>query len=117
MSGTKRVPLSRQHTPPVSERAIRLFIKMQRYPRTWRDDRWWDLEQELRHEVHAKLWDYPCIEDPAEGNPETPGTGNYDRWRPNETARALWRALNAGARELRRRERAARREREPEPVA
>jgi len=81
----RRTPIARQHKPPVSERAIRLFMKMQRC----RDrDRWWDLHTELRREVGAKLWEWPCIEDPHAGNPEEPATYNYERWKPDEKARA-----------------------------
>ena len=58
MPGTRRTPIARQHKPPVSERAIRLFMKMQDR------DRWWDLHTELRREVGAKLWEWRCIEDP-----------------------------------------------------
>ena len=107
MPGTRRTPINRQHKPPVSELAVRLFMKMQRHE--WMSDRWWELEHQLRHEVRAKLWDYPCVEDPRQGNPEKVGTYNHEHWRPNETARALWRVLDAGARELRRRDREARR--------
>src|ERR1700758_2226251 len=104
MPGTRRTPINRQHRPPVSVRAVRLFMKMRRC----RDsDRWWDLHTELRREVGAKLWEWPCIEDPRAGNPEIPGTYNYERWKPDEKARERWRALEQGARELRRQERAA----------
>ena len=113
----RRTPINRQHKPPVSELAIRLFMKMQRCRNC---DRWWDLHTELRREVGAKLWKWPCIEDPHAGNPEKPGTYNYERWKPDEKARARWRALEQGARELRRREREVRRAAkaipEPEPA-
>jgi len=94
MPGTRRTPINRQHKPPVSELAIRLFMKMQRCRNC---DRWWDLHTELRREVGAKLWEWPCIEDPHAGNPEKPGTYNYERWKPDEKARARWRALEQGA--------------------
>jgi hypothetical protein len=102
---TKRTPIARQHTPPVSERAIKLFMQMQKCRRY--SSRWWSLHNELHDLSHSKLWNWPCVEDPREGNP--PGTYNHRHWTPNEEARALWRALDAGARELRRQERAIRR--------
>src|SRR5262249_32215020 len=71
-------------------------------------NRWWELHEHLSDEVRAKVWEFPVVEDPRAGNPEPPGTLNHTRWRPDERGRALWRALTAGACQLRREERARR---------
>jgi hypothetical protein len=114
MTGTRRTPIRRQHEPPVSETSIKIFMQMQRLvctctPNKPYDDcpgcqQWWDLEHRLRHELGARLWEFPCIEHPAWGNPEPPGTYNHARWQPDEKGRERWRALQHGANELRRRE-------------
>jgi hypothetical protein len=128
MSGTRRTPIARSRTPPVTPEAVRLFRAMQRCRCTCEPDRvghkqcagcerWWDLHTELRRETRSKLWDWPCIEDPSEGNPHPPGTYNHERWKPDLEARELWRALDQGAREMRRQERAARCAKAAQPEA
>jgi hypothetical protein len=104
MAGTRRIPLNRQHTPPVTEHAIRLFMQMQQHP--WYSESWWQLEHQLRREVHARPWNFPCVE------PED--AARYQTWEPNETAQALRQALEAGARELRRQQRQAKRNAQPD---
>jgi len=97
MPGTRRTPINRQHKPPVSELAIRLFMKMQRCRNC---DRWWDLHTELRREVGAKLWERPCIEDPHAGNPEKPGTysaGSRTRRHGRDGARSSKVPVSCGA--------------------
>jgi hypothetical protein len=93
---TKRTPINRDRNPPVTERAVRIFMRMQRCPRE--GDRWWQLHSELADEVQAKPWAWPAIEDPRHKIPE-----------PDEEAQALWKVLDAAARDLRTRERQARR--------
>src|SRR6516164_6713042 len=118
MTGTRRTPIRRQHEPPVTETAIKAFMKMQRcvctcepdsYDRCPGCEAWWSYHDVIRHELHARLWEWPCVEDPREGNPHPPGTYNHARWQPDEKGRERWRALERGAKELRRRERAIRR--------
>jgi len=121
MSGTRRTPIRRQHEPPVTETAIRLFMAMQRLRCTCDRDKpykdcegckqWWDLEHRLGRELGARLWEFPCIENPRVENPEPPGTYNHARWQSDEKGRERWRELERGAKELRRRERAIRRDR------
>jgi len=103
---TKRVPLNRQHQSPVTERAVRLFDAMRHCRCTCpqdRDpltrcsacDRWWKLQNELCDELRTPVWQYPCVEDPRDGEN-----------RP--AAEALWVALAQASREARREQRAAR---------
>jgi hypothetical protein len=105
---TNRTPRQPAQRIPVTERAIRLFMRMRRYEE--RDERWWDLHNELFDEVHAKPWNWPCVQPPdaCADDFAPPGTRNHRTWKPNLAAQALWRALEDGARELRRRDRAAR---------
>jgi len=118
MSGTRRTPIARSREPQVTETAVKIFTQMQRCS----GERWWDLHDYLRRELHAKLWEWPCIEDPREGNPHAPGSYNHEHWEPDLKAQERWKALERGAREMRRQERAARRatkavsESEREPV-
>jgi hypothetical protein len=119
MSGTRRTPIRRQHEPQINEAAVRLFIAMQRLRCTCDPNnrfyecpgckQWRDLEHRLSREIGAKIWEYSCIENPRTGNPEPLGTYNHARWQPDEKGRERWRALEQGAKELRRRERAIRR--------
>jgi hypothetical protein len=116
---TKRTPIARQHNAPVTETAIKLFIQMQRLrctcdPEKRFDEcpgceRWKALEEHLGRELGCRPWEYPAIQDPRAGNPEPPGTYNYERWQPDLKARERWKALARGTRELRRQERQARR--------
>jgi hypothetical protein len=46
----------------------------------------------LHRELKCKPWEQ-AVEDPDAGNPEPAGTYNYEHWRPDEGARARWRAL------------------------
>ena len=44
---------------------------------------WWIQHSKLHDELRCKLWDWPCVEDPA-APPE---------WRSDPEAQARWRAL------------------------
>lgn len=106
MPGTRRTPIDRSRKPQITITAIRLFERMRRCRD---DDRWWALHGSLCDELGTWPWEWPAIENPAGGNPHPPGTANHASWEPDEEARERWRALEAGARELRKREREARR--------
>src|SRR5262245_44749719 len=94
---TKRTPIARSHNAPVTETAIKIFMQMQRLRCTCDPnkrfgtcpacERWKILEQHLSHELQCRVWEYPCIQDPRAGNPEPPGTHNYERWTPDGAAR------------------------------
>ena len=117
---TNRTPIDRRRRAPrVTLAAVKIFVEMRRcactfdpedrYDKCAGCERWWELHKHLSRELHCKPWEFPAIENPDAGNPELPGTHNYERWRPDERGRALWRALDTGAREMRRAERARRR--------
>jgi hypothetical protein len=106
MPGTRRTPIDRSRKPQITVAAIQLFKKM-RYCRN--ENRWWQLHGALCDELATPAWAWPCIENPADGNPYPAGTANHTNWEPDEDARERWCALEQGARELRRREREARR--------
>jgi len=89
---TKRTPINRSPITQVTPRAIELFDAMRRCG----GRRWWELQNALCDELHTPIWQYPCIEDPRDGEN-----------RP--AAEALWRMLDAASREARRQEREARR--------
>src|SRR5262249_48130300 len=89
---TKRTPLSRSSIPQITPRAVQLFDAMRRC----NGKRWWQLQNELCDELATPIYQYPCVEDPREGE-RRPG------------AEALWMALAQASRERRRQERAARR--------
>jgi hypothetical protein len=130
MSGTRRTPIRRRRTPPVSLTAVKIFREMLRCPCTCEDspsvcgdfderclrrdcpgcERYWELNSHLHRELKCKPWEQ-AVEDPDAPNPEPAGTYNYERWRPDEGARARWRALEEGVRRLRREEREMRRAR------
>jgi|SRR6516165_3021249 hypothetical protein len=119
MSGTRRTPIGRRRTPPVSLTAVKIFREMLRCPCTCEDspsvcgdfnerlrrdcpgcERYWELSSHLHRELKCKPWEQ-TVEDPDAGNPEPAGTCNHERWRPDEGARARWRALEEGIRQLR----------------
>src|SRR5262245_49729337 len=97
----RRTPKDRD--PRVSERAIRLFMKLQRV--AWESDPWWDLYSDLHDEIGAHPSQWPCIE--RRGNPYPSGTDNHADWEPDAEAQALHRTLVLAARELRSAERRA----------
>src|SRR5262245_6934573 len=103
---TKRTPINRSPITQVTARSVQLFDAMRRcrctcptprnpLKRCSACDRWWRLQNELCDELAAPVWQYPCVEDPRDGEN-----------RP--AAEALWRALDAASREAPRQERAAR---------
>jgi hypothetical protein len=89
MSGTRRIPIRRRRAPPVSLTAVKIFREMLRCPGC---ERYWELSSHLHRELKCKPWEQ-AVEDPDAGNPEPAGTYNYEHWRPDEGARARWRAL------------------------
>jgi len=124
MSGTKRVPVARSPIPQITPEAVRLFDAMRRCrctcpPIDWKGKywgrqqcagckRWWELQNQLCDEVHAPIWQYPCIEDRRTQNPYPRNTAAHQSWQPCLEAQALWLQLDAAAREVRREQRAAR---------
>ena len=115
MPGPIRKPLFHPvRTQPITETAIKLFIQMCRCHCTCEPDergyrpfncagckRWDQLDDHLRLELKLMPWEFPSIE-----NASVPV---HPTCQPDERGQKLWRALEAGARELRRREREARR--------
>jgi len=102
----------------ITPRAVELFTEMKAFACTcapidwdgayWVRDRcegceqWWTLHAELHRELRARLWDWPVVESPNSACPYPAGSAAAQAWKPDEEARARWRALEAGARELRR---------------
>src|SRR5215471_7573426 len=107
---TRRTPVARQHTSQLSLTAIKLFMEMRRCRCTCDPDvrfdicpgceRWDELDDHLCVELGLKPWEFPTFENPS--------ARVHPTCQPDERARKLWLALEAGARELRRDERAAR---------
>ena len=89
MPCTRRTPINRQHKPPVSELAIRLFMKMQRCRNC---DRWWDLHTELRREVGAKLWEWHASRIRMPAIPKSPARTALEAGREGTGAMARARA-------------------------
>jgi len=125
MSGTKRVPVARSPLPVISPAAITLFDAMRRCrctcpPIDWEGkywgrqqcagcERWWELQNQLCDEVHARIWQYPCVEHPNTVSPYPRNTPAHKSWQPCLEAQALWKTLAEASREQRREERMARR--------
>jgi hypothetical protein len=73
MSGTRRTPLGRQSTKPISQRAVELYAAMGRLRCTCPSpkpvtqgpcpacERWYDLHAELHVELGLKPWEWPCV--------------------------------------------------------
>jgi hypothetical protein len=115
MPGSIRKPLAHPaRAQSITKIAIELFLKMKRIRCTCeRDDRgyrprdcagckrWNELDELLRSELKSGPHEWPTI--------ESPFVAVHPTCKPDERGRKLWLALEAGARELRRKERAARR--------
>jgi hypothetical protein len=104
----------RAPTPKITVAAVKLFERMRRLvcctcePSECRHcHRWWDLYAELHKELGARLWQWPCIEDPETRNPYRSGSSAYHSWQPDLEAQELWKALASASRELQRVRRAA----------
>jgi hypothetical protein len=105
MSGTKRIPIARRHTPPISPTAVEIFAQMRACVCDCPDDldfvrdqrclgcqRYSELERQLRRELRCKIWEQ-VVEDPA--------APVHPTLRLDEDARQRWRALEAALRERR----------------
>ena len=102
MSGTKRIPLNRQHRTPITPMAVELFAQMQHCVCDCPDDfdfthdercdcqRYCELERQLRRELRCKIWEQ-AVEDPA--------APVHPTRRPDEEARQRWLALEVALRE------------------
>ncbi len=103
MSGTKRIPLNRQHRPSLTPMAIEIFAQMRacvcdcpgdfdftRDQRCLDCQRYNELERQLRRELKLKIWEQ-VVEDPA--------AAVHPTLRPDEEARQRWLALEAALRE------------------
>jgi len=114
MSHTRRTPIARQPSLQISAKAIELFEAMERAQRRRNaadcidDDsgsgsgyckhacaacrEWWQLYEELYHELDLKPWEWPVID----YNPFAPGSERAKRWRPdpNSAGMAQWRLLD-----------------------
>lgn len=115
MPGPIRKPLFHPvHAQPITETAVKIFLQMRRCRCTCEPDergyrpfdcagcnRRDELDDLLRAELKSKPWEWPTFE-----NPYVPV---HPTCKPDERGRKLWLALEAGIRELRRREREARR--------
>jgi hypothetical protein len=56
-------------------------------------DTWWEFHSMLHAVVGGKLWEWPCIEDPAASSPYPKGSFADEHWKPDLEAQALWQAL------------------------
>jgi hypothetical protein len=114
MPGPVRKPLAHPaRAQRITETAIRIFLQMRRRRCTCDPDdrgyrprdcagckRWNELDELLRTELKSGPHEWPTVEDPK--------ARVHPTCQPDERGRKLWRALEAGARELRRKEREAR---------
>ena len=137
MTGTRRTPIARSRTSPITPVAVKLFDQMRQCrctcpPRDWHDpktwirecegcERWWELHSHLHTELHCCPWEWPCIEHPSARSPYPRGSEADKRWEPDLEAQELWRQLEAArkaqrkaAREARQRTKAA--EQQPPPT-
>jgi|SRR5215831_4093575 len=129
MPGPIRKPLAHPaHAQMITSRAIELFEQMQRCRCTCdpddRDHRFEcpgckrreALDEAIGVECKTPIWQYPCIENPRAENPYPPSHANYTWWETRDPApRELWLALEQAVREMRQKEREARREAAEQP--
>jgi len=115
MPGPIRKPLLHPaRNQPITETAVKVFLQMRRCRCTCEPDdrgyrpldcagckRWNELDELLRSELKSGPHEWPTVENPH--------ISAHPTCKPDERGRRLWLALEAGARELRRKERAARR--------
>jgi hypothetical protein len=106
MPGTKRIPIARTPSSPITPRAITLFEHWKRAG----GDREADLEWALLEELHGRPWQWPFIADPRHNtNPYPVGSNAHRSWQPNLEAQQRWQQLEAALQERRKAEREARR--------
>ena len=102
MSGTRRVPINRRHTTPITPRAVELFVAMGRlrcscgppksgtpYKLCAGCERWHNLQVELNNELRCRPWEWPCVS--RQGPKHAGGTA----W--NERIAATMKALREAA--------------------
>ena len=102
----KRTPIKRSPRKQITPAALAAFRRMQALVSqctctpTHKDcpacADWWDLHSQLEAELRCKVWQFPAIEHPDDECPYPPGTGAAQWW-PH--AQALYRLLDAAARE------------------
>jgi hypothetical protein len=106
---TRRTPIARRQTVPVSERAIALYWKMIRvrctclpYKSYWtrkncpQCEGWWSMHSQLHDELGCRLWEWPAICPPCR---YLNSVGEMERRQPTqrmiETARRIREAARA----------------------
>jgi hypothetical protein len=109
---TKRIPIGRPRKAPLPPEALDLFREMKTLrctcrPIDWegkyweRDEcpgceRWWRLHSRLAHLLPGiRPWHWPVIQSPGAKCPYPQGSHAAVQWKPNETAQARWRELEA----------------------
>jgi hypothetical protein len=103
MSGTRRVPISRRSTAPITPAALEAFKRLVvldaqcvgepggciPHQRCASCDSWWHMQGIISRELHVRPWIWPACE-PAQGRGE---------WTPAPEAVALWDAFEQAAHE------------------
>ena len=75
---------TKERTRVFTPEAIAAFKRMEAAET---DREWWDAHAVLWHEVGAKVWEWPCFEDPRDECPYPPGCEAARRW---HEMRARW---------------------------
>jgi hypothetical protein len=100
---TRRTPRRWAEKRVITPTAIAAFARLQRLP--YGSDAWWAAHSELHSALHARPWEFPCVEDPRARNPYPPGSYAAKQWETQRAARPetveLWRALQAAAKAAR----------------
>jgi hypothetical protein len=126
---TKRVPIDRPRRHEITARAVELFVAMEKIEcvcsaRDWAGEywkhefcqgceRWWRMHSQLHRELRLKPWHWPAYTHPEAVCPYPEGTPAAQKWKPDTRGHAVFRALEAAAREARRQARP----RQPTPAA
>jgi hypothetical protein len=110
---TKRRPINRpRRDDRFTPAALEAFRKMRELegrcrckPRNWAGeywkhkpcracDEWWEQHAVLYAELRCKLWEFPCVEHPADAaSPYPKGSWADKNWQPDLDAQARYRAL------------------------
>ena len=116
---TKRTPLKRRAQQRITPEAIEVFLRMEAAasactcaPRDWEGEYWkgepcsacgdwWQAHGRLWVLVGAKLWQFPCIQDPEDECPYPEGSHAAAHWQRTRQERPeafeLYRALKQAA--------------------
>jgi hypothetical protein len=117
---TKRTPINRPALPRITQRAVKLWERMQQLectcaPRDWNGKYWehefcagcqeWGrLDRAIHHELQLKLWEN-AVKDPDASNPYPVGSYAHEQWERDLDAETRWHALEVAAQEMRERRR------------